>query len=68
MTTTTQTELRDDELIKAGDTIRLIGGLYRVVAIRPYSGPLSDIVCALADLDRGVGVSLCFGQQTEVVP
>lgn len=68
MTTTNKTEMRDDEQIRAGDTIRLIGGWYRVTGIRPYHGPLADIVCALADTDRGVGVSLCYGQQTEVVP
>jgi hypothetical protein len=67
MQTTQRTEMRNDEDLRAGDTIRLIGGLFRIISIRPYNGPLSDVVCALADLDRGVGVSLCFGQQTETV-
>ena len=43
-------------------------GWKRIVAIRPYTGPLTDIIFAVADTVPGVGFSLQYGVETEVAP
>lgn len=58
--------IRDEDL-RVGDSVRLVGGVRRITAIRPYRGPLTDIVFALADCDAGPGFSLCSGSYTEAL-
>lgn len=65
--TTTQTIERNNEDLRVGDMCKLWCGLVRIVGIRPYVGPLSGIIFALADFDRGVGMSLEIGGTTTVV-
>jgi hypothetical protein len=58
-----------DEDLKVGDSVKLIGGWYRIVAIEPYEGPLVDHIFAVAQTDRPpVGFSLEWGGYTEVLP
>ena len=49
------------------DDVVLALGRKRIVAIRPYKGPLTDIIFALADTDIGCGFSLEIGGYTEVI-
>lgn len=62
----TRFESRRDEDLKVGDVVRCLG-IKRILAIRPYTGPLTDIVFAIADTDMGCGFSLCIGGYTDVV-
>lgn len=55
-------EVKDEEL-REGDMVYVFGWK-RIVKIKPYDGPLKDIVFALADTVPGVGFSLCFGSYT----
>lgn len=53
-----------DEDLKVGDVVNVLGRK-RITAIRPYAGPLVDIIFALADTDTGPGFSLERGGWTE---
>lgn len=57
--------VRDEEL-KPGDMVDCLG-LTRILEIKPYTGPLTDIVFAIAHTDRGTGFSLCRGGWSEKV-
>lgn len=59
MTSTTR-----NEDLRVGDVVNVLGWK-RIVAIRPYRGPLTDIIFALADTVPGVGFSLERGGYTE---
>jgi hypothetical protein len=54
-----------NEDLKVGDIIDVLG-IKRITAIRPYEGPLRDIIFALADTVPGVGFSLERGGMTLV--
>ena len=54
-----------DEDLKVGDMVRVLGWK-RITAIHKYTGPLTDIVFAIADTVPGAGFSLCYGCETEV--
>ena len=58
--------LKRNEDLKVGDVALLWCGAWRITAIRPYHGPLKDIIFALADTVPGVGFSLEIGGETEV--
>jgi hypothetical protein len=53
-----------NEDLKVGDVVRVLGPK-RIMAIRPYTGPLVDIIFALVDTDIGPGFSLERGGWTE---
>lgn len=44
-----------NEELQVGDAVQLWCGTKRITAIRPYAGPLADIIFALVDVDIGVG-------------
>ena len=46
-----------NEELRVGDMVDVLGWK-RVVAIRPYRGPLADIIVAIVDTVPGVGFSL----------
>ena len=56
-----------NEDLKVGDVIRVVGGWKRIVAIRPYTGPLAGIfaVAYWEPATRG-GISLHVGGFSEV--
>lgn len=62
-------EVRNEDL-KIGDIIVLWFGTRRITSIRPYAGPLSDIIFAIASYEPGPigGISLERGGRMEVVP
>lgn len=53
-----------NEDLKVGDVVQVLGRK-RITEIRPYKGPLIDIIFALADTDTGPGFSLERGGWTE---
>lgn len=59
------TEHVRDEDLRVGDVVVALRKA-RIVAIRPYTGPLTDIIFAIADTDIGSGFSLAIGGYTEV--
>lgn len=65
MSTKQFVETRNEDL-RVGDAVDVLG-LKRIVAIRPYKGPLADIIFALVDTDIGCGFSLERGGYTRVV-
>ncbi len=52
-------EVRDEDL-KVGDLVHVLQWV-RIVAIKPYKGPLADIIHAIAETVPGVGFSLQKG-------
>lgn len=56
-----------DEALRVGDVCDLWCGRKRILAIRPYTGPLKDIIFAHVDVDQGVGFALERGGSTLVV-
>lgn len=69
MANNTTTVSKRDQDLKVGDMVRVIGGVARITKIRPYTGPLTDIVFAIAETvgTAGSGFSLCHGGYTDVV-
>lgn len=55
-----------DEDLRAGDVVDVLGRK-TITMIRPYVGPLKDIVLGIADTEPGVGFSLCYGQRTRAL-
>ena len=61
-----------DEDLKVGDVIDLWCGAKRITAIEPYTGPLTDIIFAIATYTPGAtklygGISLERGGYTDVI-
>jgi hypothetical protein len=59
------TSVRNEDLL-VGDLVDVLG-TKRITAIRPYTGPLRDIIFALADTEPGCGFSLERGGYTETL-
>jgi hypothetical protein len=57
------TEDVPNETLQVGDMVQALGWK-RITVIRPYRGPLTDIIFAIADTDTGVGFSLEKGGYT----
>lgn len=57
-------QVKNEEL-RVGDMVNVLGWK-RITNIRPYNGPLTDIIFAIADTVPGVGFSLEKGGWTEV--
>ena len=55
-------DVRNEDL-RVGDYVYVLG-IKRIVAIKPYTGPLEDIIFAIADTVPGVGFSLERGGYT----
>lgn len=64
----TWTDVKNEDLV-AGDTVRLWGGVRRITRIAPYTGPLRDIIFAIAETTGTVssGFSLERGGYTETL-
>jgi hypothetical protein len=58
-------KIRNEDL-RVGDAVKMFYGWTTVTEIRPYVGPLADIVFAVADVKPGPGFSLERGGYTEV--
>lgn len=56
---------KPNEELKVGDMVYVLGWK-RITAIRPYTGPLVDILFAIADTVPGCGFSLERNGTTEV--
>lgn len=61
------TESVRDEDLRVGDTVFFLGRARRILEIKPYTGPLTDIVFAIAHTDLGGSFSLCFKSWTEKI-
>jgi hypothetical protein len=63
-------EVRDADLVAgdadlvAGDVVEVLGEWRRITAIRPYAGPLTGVVFAVAEVVGGAEIPLCIGQWT----
>lgn len=57
------------EDLRVGDTVRYLEPHPWVVvtAIYPYRGPLKDIVRSIVETRPGIGFSVCFGDEMEVM-
>lgn len=70
--TTAETQPRwigvPNEELQVGDVISIWTHerKHRICAIRPYTGPLKDIVFAILETDLGTSMSLEIGGMTEV--
>jgi hypothetical protein len=63
---TSDFEWVSNEALRVGDVVRIYGSIrWRITAIRPYRGPLTDIIFGLADTDQGPGFSLERGGMSE---
>lgn len=64
-----KTEFKRAEDLQVGDCVRYLEPhpWVMVTEIRPYKGPLADIVFAIAETRPGIGFSLCRGDMVEVV-
>ena len=70
-TPTTLVSKRDEDL-QVGDVMALWCGAKRIVAIKPYTGPLKDIIFAIVTYTPGAlapygGISLTRGGYTDVI-
>lgn len=62
-----RTEDKRNEDLRPGNVVRLWYGWVTITEIRPYRGPLADIIFAVAEAKPGGGFSLERGGYTEVV-
>lgn len=61
-------EIENEEL-RAGDMVKLWCGVGRVMSVKPYTGPLTEIIFAIAECEPSkMSFSLERGGYTTIVP